>query len=57
MTVGELRGRMSAAEYLEWGRFLAWRQREERWQAHRARTRAGDAQRAPARRTPGAGGR
>jgi len=40
MTVADLRLRMSAAEYLEWGRFLAWRDREERWQAQRAQTAA-----------------
>lgn len=36
MTVAELRQRMSAAEYLEWGRFLSWRAREQRWQGQRA---------------------
>ena len=58
MTVAELRLRMSAAEYLEWGRFLSWRAREEHWQRQRAsqgRSPArGQAQR---RRPPGAGGR
>lgn len=50
MTVAELRQRMSAAEYLEWGRFLAWREREQRWQAQRASAAA-------RRRTGTAGGR
>ena len=48
MTVAELRQRMSAAEYLEWGRFLSWRAREEHWQRQRS-------QAAQRRRAPGGG--
>jgi hypothetical protein len=55
MTVAELRARMSAAEYLEWGRFLQWRQREERWQHQRAQASA-RRRAAPSGRTIGAGG-
>jgi hypothetical protein len=40
MTVAELRQRMSAAEFLEWGRFWTWRAREERWQRQRAQAAA-----------------
>ena len=49
MTVAELRQRMGAGEFLEWGRFWAWRDREQRWQAQRAR--------AAAQHPPAAGGR